>query len=217
MHPSAMFYGKKFFQIYCPAATPASSDFTVIEIGSQNVNGSLREVCPDWVKYIGLDFAMGNGVDIILTDPYQLPLADESADMVVSSSCFEHSQFFWLVILEAFRILKPHGVMYLNVPSNGIFHQYPVDCWRFFPDAGHAMTAWAKRNGYDAMLLESFIGGRSLVWNDFVAIFLKNSQYHTMFPNRIINTLKNFSNGYSSKIILNYDRYMQNEKPVLPE
>jgi len=119
MHQSAMFYGRRFFEVYCPVL-PAE-DFTIVEIGSQNVNGSLREVCPADAKYIGIDLVEGDGVDVLITDPYQLPLPDVSADMVVSSSCFEHSEFFWLVFLEAMRILKPNGVFYLNAPTNGFF------------------------------------------------------------------------------------------------
>ena len=159
MHQSAMFYGQRFFDAYC--AGKKLHDVTVVDIGSQDVNGSLREVCPSGVHYIGLDFVEGNGVDIIIDDPYKLPLLDASADIIVSSSCFEHSEFFWLVFLEAMRVLKDDGVFYLNAPSNGFFHQWPVDCWRFYPDAGHAMVAWAKRNGMSPVLLESFIGKHS--------------------------------------------------------
>ena len=86
MHQSAIFYGQRFFETYC--ADKELHHVTVVEIGSQDVNGSLREVCPSGVHYIGLDFVEGNGVDIIIDDPYKLPLLDASADIIVSSSCF---------------------------------------------------------------------------------------------------------------------------------
>src|SRR5574337_947234 len=201
MHQSAMFHGQRFFETYCPTA--AGPEVTLVEIGSQNVNGSLREVCPRGLTYIGLDFAEGEGVDVVLTDPYSIPLPDNSADVVVSSSCFEHSQFFWLVFLEAMRLLKPHGLLYLNAPSNGYFHRWPVDCWRFYPDAGHAMVAWARRQGYPALLLESFVGERSAgtvaeggMWNDFVAVFIKDAEHRNRYPNRILHRLADYSNGY---------------------
>ena len=31
-------------------------------------------------------------------------------------------------------MLRPAGLFYLNAPSNGDFHRYPVDCWRIMPD-----------------------------------------------------------------------------------
>jgi SAM-dependent methyltransferase len=71
---------------------------------------------------------------------YKLPFADGSVDVVLSSSCFEHSEFFWLLFLEILRVLRPEGLFYLNAPSNGPFHRYPVDCWRFYPDSGNALV-----------------------------------------------------------------------------
>lgn len=212
MHPSALYYGKKFFELYSPPKLP--NEFVIVEIGSQDVNGSLRDISPKGARYIGLDFSPGKGVDVIIQDPYKLPLEDCSADMVLSSSCFEHSEFFWLVFLEAMRVLKEDGVFYLNVPSNGFFHRWPVDCWRFYPDSGSALVNWAARHGYSAKLLESFTGERSAgkiseggMWRDFVAVFIKNKKFINKYSGRIISAIEDFSNGYSidCKGIINKD------------
>src|SRR5260370_39370721 len=96
MHHTAMSNGKMFFDTYVARL----NDVVVVEIGSQDVNGSLRQVCPPGAQYIGVDFIAGKGVDEVLTDPYHLPFENESADVVVSSSCFEHSEMFWLVFTE---------------------------------------------------------------------------------------------------------------------
>jgi ubiquinone/menaquinone biosynthesis C-methylase UbiE len=93
-----------------------------------------------------------------LEDAYSFPLEDNSVDIVVSSSCFEHADMFWLTYLEIMRILKPKGIFYLNAPTKGPHHGYPVDCWRFYPDAGKALTNWGKRNNYNNILLESYVG-----------------------------------------------------------
>lgn len=122
MHDTAMQIGELFFKTYCKD----SPSIKVVDIGSQDVNGSLRSVAPANCEYVGVDFQEGNGVDVVIDDPYALPLADDSADVVVCSSCFEHSEFFWLTFLEIQRILKPGGLLYLNVPSNGSYHTYPV-------------------------------------------------------------------------------------------
>ena len=182
MHKSALDTGRLFFELYAKDAA------VIVDVGSLDVRGSLREVAPKGSKFIGLDFATGPGVDVILTDPYNLPLEDESADAVVSSSCFEHSEFFWLSFLETLRILKPGGVLYLSVPSNGAFHRYPVDCWRFYPDSGRALEKWARKNGYNTLLLESFTGPQDWdVWNDFVAVFVKDERFAHQYPKRIID------------------------------
>jgi len=145
---------------------------TIVEIGSQNVNGSIKEVAPP-SKYVGLDFQEAHGVDIVLQDAYSFPLPDNYADMVVTSSCFEHSEMFWLTFLEGVRILKPRGLFYINAPSTGDYHAYPVDCWRFYPDADKALQTWAKRNGYDLNVeYKATLEGN---WGDFVVVYRKNA------------------------------------------
>jgi SAM-dependent methyltransferase len=196
VHDTAMEYGEAFFKTYLKKST----ELTIIDIGAQDVNGSLRSVTPSNNKYIGVDFVEGKGVDVIITDPYSLPFENEFADVVVSSSCFEHSEFFWLLFNETLRILKPSGLLYINVPSNGAFHRYPVDCWRFYPDSGVALQNWGKRSGYNCALLESFVGSKKNdIWNDFVAIFVKDDEYSPQYSNRIQNELMSFSNGRSYK------------------
>jgi SAM-dependent methyltransferase len=167
-----------------------------VDIGAQDVNGSLRAVCPPHFSYLGVDFVAGNGVDLILEDPYTLPFADRSVDIVVSSSCFEHSELFWLLYLEIIRVLKAPGLFYLNAPSNGELHRYPLDCWRFYPDSARALVTWAKRNGYPVDLLESYTSKQiGDVWNDFVAVFLKGGEFAPAFPRRITDGFDSFTNG----------------------
>ncbi|WP_309088558.1 class I SAM-dependent methyltransferase [Phenylobacterium sp.] len=191
VHRTAITNAKLFFDAYVRPL----GEVTVVEIGSQNVNGSIRDQFVG-VKYIGLDFAKAKGVDIVLEDPYAFPLEDESIDVVVSSSCFEHSEFFWLTFLEAIRILKPGGLFYLNAPSNGPVHGYPVDCWRFYPDAGSALARWAVRQGYDVIELESYTSDQAGGYlNDYVAVFLKDSTKLDAHPNRILPRIKDYSNG----------------------
>lgn len=198
MHPTAMENGKIFFETYVPTSS-SSIEVTVVDIGSQDVNGSLKEVCQNSLKYIGVDSVSGKGVDIVLDDPYKLPFAENSVDIVVSSSCFEHSEMFWVLFLEIMRVLKPEGLFYLNAPSNGVFHRYPVDCWRFYPDSGNALVSWAKRNGYSPSLLESYISTQIVdFWNDFVAIYVKDEAFASKHKNRILHSKKDVYNAYLS-------------------
>jgi SAM-dependent methyltransferase len=194
MHHSAMKNCQEFYDCYSPFF--GENLVRVVEIGAQNVNGTIRDACPATFDYTGLDFVAGNGVDIVLDDPYKLPLTDEFADIVVSSSCFEHSAMFWVLFLEVMRILKPKGLFYLNAPSNGSFHRYPVDCWRFYPDSGKALETWARHNHVNSVLLESYVSDQTDdQWNDFVSVFLKDERYLADFPNRIVESKEDFNNG----------------------
>ena len=195
MHPSALSNCQRFFACY---GRFLPDHARVVEIGSQDVNGSLRQVCPDRFDYVGVDFVAAPGVDVVLDDPYELPFPTGSVDIVVSSSCLEHSELFWLSYLEMLRVLAPSGLLYLNVPSNGAFHRYPVDCWRFYPESGRALVTWARRNRMDVAMLESFVttspagnGG----WNDFVAVFAREAGHVGQYPFRITSFFEDFNNG----------------------
>jgi len=208
--------GKAFFETYASASS-SSLEATVVDIGSQDVNGSLKQVCRKHLKYIGVDFVGGKGVDIVLDDPYELPFADNSVDIVVSSSCFEHSEMFWVLFLEIMRVLKREGLFYLNAPSNGSVHRYPVDCWRFYPDSGKALVSWAKRNGYSPSLLESYTSTQiDDFWNDFVAIYVKDEAFASRHKNRILHGKKDFYNGYlsGSPDIMNMSELTEDQKKL---
>ena len=87
MHKSARDFGKLFFDTYLYQ----SSGLKILDIGAQDVNGSLRSLAPKNNEYVGVDFCEANGVDIVLDDPYVLPFEPETFDVIVSTSCYEHS------------------------------------------------------------------------------------------------------------------------------
>lgn len=200
MHSSAMKFGRMFFENYLQG----KEKNRLLEIGSFDVNGSLRDALGSIdAEYIGVDFAEGKNVDVVLDDPYRLPFEDCSFDTIVSSSCFEHSEFFWLSWLEMLRLVKPGGKIYINVPFNGYIHRYPVDCWRFYPDAGLALQNWGRVNDYSVVMLESFVAKQYSLedegrWNDFIAVFSKSDSYDetssrisTSIPNDIEHLILN--------------------------
>jgi len=175
VHDTAFKIGSRFL-----AFNALSPGQLIVEIGSCDVNGTLRAACPPFVTYIGLDMAHGPGVDFVIKPDEPLPVRAEFADLVLSSSQMEHDPLFWKTFLELLRILKPGGKLYMNAPANGSYHAFPLDVWRFYPDAGLSLTAWARANGYIVTLVESFIAEReSDIWNDFVAVFYKGELHPT--------------------------------------
>lgn len=189
MHTTAYITGKHFFETY------ATTESLILEVGSQNVNGGLRDHAPNPEKYVGIDFCDGRGVDLILEDPYKYPFKDNTFDIIVTSSCIEHSEFFWLTYLECIRVLKPDGLLYCNAPGNRMgYHRHPVDCWRFMPDASKALEAWAHYNNIPVKVLETFsvcplVDDKSRCF-DWCCIFLKDKKYINNFPYRMIDTLE---------------------------
>jgi len=172
MHDTAMQIGETFFRNYLGEQTAGK----ILDLGGLNVNGSLREVAPRGWNYISVDSSSGPGVDVVLDDACRLPFATNEFDAVVSSSCFEHNPLFWLTLNEMCRVTHEGGYIYINAPSNGAYHRYPKDCWRFYPDAGAALVEWARRSGHAVTLCESFVAvaGKDR-WNDFVCVLRKGT------------------------------------------
>jgi SAM-dependent methyltransferase len=142
--------------------------WVVVDIGSTNVNGSYRELFdPARYDYIGVDLAAGPGVDLVIADPYRIPLVSGGADVVISGQMLEHNEFFWLTFQEKMRLLQDDGFVFMIAPSRGQIHRYPVDCYRFYPD-GYA--ALAKLT--NSVLVDCWLDDNH--WGDLVGVFRKS-------------------------------------------
>lgn len=104
----------------------------VLDIGSYDVNGTVREWCP--TPYVGIDIQTGPNVDIVY-DGHTLPFADQSQGTVVCLEVFEHAANPNRLAAEIVRVLVPGG--YALVTARGVGFQYhnPPDRWRFMPGA----------------------------------------------------------------------------------
>jgi SAM-dependent methyltransferase len=179
MHKSAYDSGAEFFKQYWREGFQR-----ILDVGSTNVNGTLRDFCPEGAEFTGVDLAPGPSVDVVLKDPYQLPFPDGRFDFVISTSCFEHDEMFWLTFLECCRVVSNRGFIYINAPSSGIYHGYPGDQWRFYPDASLALAKWARRMQHPIDVVESFVTSVSPThFNDYVMVFTKDP---TFMPTRFL-------------------------------
>ena len=97
MHDSALKSFIEFKETYLDRKQ--SEKITIIEIGSQAINSSVKNSLNQKYDYTGTDIIAGENVDVVLKDPYKLPFSDESIDAVISISTFEHTEFFWLTYI----------------------------------------------------------------------------------------------------------------------
>jgi len=141
---------------------------TLLDIGAADVNGSYRGLFADpRIRYRGVDLAPGPGVDLVAASPDAIPAPDASADVVISGQALEHCERFWVLFQEMARVLKPDGLLFLIAPSSGPVHRYPVDCYRFYPDA---YAALARMSG--CHLVDCWLDERG-PWKDLVGVFAK--------------------------------------------
>jgi SAM-dependent methyltransferase len=172
MHDTAMISGALFGKIY------GKEGMKVLDVGGQNINGSLRQPFEDLlkIKYTSLDIEEHPSVDIVMNPGDVFPFEDESFDLIVSTSCFEHDPCFWMTFREMCRIIKKGGYIYVNAPSNGPYHGHPGDNWRFYSDAGQALAYWSGRTidgtSYPVKLEETFhVLPYRDIWIDFVSVW----------------------------------------------
>ena len=109
MHPSSMKNMELAIEKYVNPLREAdpSRKLKIVDIGAQNVNGSYRTLFPvNSYDYLGADLSVGKGVDLVIGDPYHIPIGDNYADFVISGQMLEHNEFFWLTFSEKIRIVN---------------------------------------------------------------------------------------------------------------
>lgn len=105
---------------------------TIFDIGSKEARGNYAFGSPPpGAKVVCVDMFEGEGVDLVADahDMHMVP--DDSVDCVVTVSTLEHVRYPQKVVAEIFRILKPGGTVYVNVPFVFPFHADPDDFYRF--------------------------------------------------------------------------------------
>lgn len=199
MHSSSIRNLERFFKIYLDKfENPKILDLGGAKLGNQVSGLNIIKKFNRKFQYVTCDIDPYKSVDIVLKNPYSFDeIKENSFDIVLSVSTFEHIEFFWLTYLQILKVLKNDGIFYLNTPSNGVFHRWSKDCWRFYPDSGLALVEWGKYNSFNNSLLESFTTKKYLEggWNDYNAIFLKNKKNKEKYPSRIIDNINDFYNG----------------------
>lgn len=119
-------------------STADVADLRVLEVGSRDINGSVRPLIEQYdpEEYIGVDIVDGERVDKVvgatqLVDEF----GSDSFDLVVSTEVLEHVRDWRDAISNMKRICKPEGTLVLTTRSVGKwYHGHPNDYWRYSLD-----------------------------------------------------------------------------------
>lgn len=107
MHDSA----RKFVKSITPLIRGS-----VLEIGSRNVNGSIRYLFSHATKYVGIDIREGPGVDIVI-DGANWDGDGDTFDAVVCCEVLEHAGNPAELCNAMFRLAKPGGVIVITAAT----------------------------------------------------------------------------------------------------
>jgi SAM-dependent methyltransferase len=92
----------------------------VVEIGSYNVNGTVRGLFGGAASYVGVDAREGPGVDLARkAQNLRADTFDQPADVVVCCEVLEHDEDAHGIIRAAHRILAPGGVLIVTAAGPG--------------------------------------------------------------------------------------------------
>lgn len=109
----------------------------VLEIGSKDVTGSVRQFFADAKEYIGTDMERGFGVDLII-NAHDLPkkFKKESFDVLLCHEMLEHDDKFWVTIEIMHSLIKKGGILVISTPTFVFpLHRHPKDYFRYGEDA----------------------------------------------------------------------------------
>jgi SAM-dependent methyltransferase len=136
--------------------------------------------------YIGVDWEGSPHAtkETILADLNQpLAIEDNVADTIVTLSVMEHLHNPQMMLDEAYRILKPHGNIVLQVPWQWWIHEAPHDYFRFTP---YALKFMFEKSGFNNIEITPQ-GGFFTMW------ILKFNYFTTRFvggPTRLRQLIK---------------------------
>ncbi len=113
------------------------NNVSVVEVGSLNVNGSLRtflELCYGnrVSMYVGLDISKGPGVDVVSSGYLVDKLFRKKFDIAICTEVLEHVLNPFKLLCSVNGVLKKGGLLVLSTRSPGFpVHCYPEDYWRY--------------------------------------------------------------------------------------
>jgi predicted SAM-dependent methyltransferase len=180
----------------------------IIEIGSYDVNGSLRSIIESSnpAKYIGVDIEKGPGVDVVCdAGDVVKKFGKESFDIVIATELLEHVKDWRKVVSNIKSICKPRGIILITTRSLGFaYHAYPHDFWRYeIGDMNNIFSDYSIK-GLETDKSAPGVFMKASKPNNFREKNLSDHQLHSIILNRRVkdineSDIKSFQRKYVKK------------------
>lgn len=115
---------------------------------------------------INMDIDLFENVDLV-ADAHHLPVQNNSVDLIISYHVLEHLAQPQAAVNEFFRVIKPGGSIFIEVPFIQRFHGYPSDYYRFTIEGIKEVNKKFKK------ISAGPAGGPASALNEFLINFLR--------------------------------------------
>lgn len=135
----------------------------VLDIGGKKDNKRGAFIPPveqaaSW-KFVNIDKASQPDIEASADD---IPLPDESADTIIMTELLEHVADPERVIMEAVRLLRPDGRMFITMPFLNQVHADPHDYQRW---TATMLRAQMQANGLEIESIDPMGGLYAVLWD----------------------------------------------------
>jgi SAM-dependent methyltransferase len=115
----------EFFSAHAPSSGRSAGAPHVLEVGSLDINGSVREWFTHASSYHGIDLAEGPGVDEVADAADWTP--PRSYDVVACAEVLEHAPRWSDILAMCWSALRPGGTLLMTCATTGRAPHSAVD------------------------------------------------------------------------------------------
>lgn len=133
-----------------------------------NVGSGKTRIDP---RIRNMEIEAGDGIDIV-GSVEAIPSEDNVFDLVITQEVLEHVKSPRMAVEEIYRVLKPNGTAYIQLPFIIGYHPCPSDYWRFTHEGMIELVVSAGFNVTEVTLSVGPAVGFYRIAVEFFAVFM---------------------------------------------
>lgn len=90
----------------------------ILEVGSYDLNGTVRDFFRDAKTYVGVDLIAGPGVDRVISG-HEIDLGSDTLDLAMSCESLQHNPYWFETFQNMTRLTRPGGLVVFTCGSRG--------------------------------------------------------------------------------------------------